>query len=154
MLGFHFNTRKPLNLLFLGAHCDDIEIGAGGTALRILDEYAIASVHWIVFASNTIRKREAENSAASFLLKAAQKEIIVHSWRDGFLPFIGGDIKEYFETLKQTIAPDIIFTHYRDDRHQDHRILSDLTWNTWRDQLIFEYEIPKNLSLILFLEYF
>lgn len=143
MISLKLDTRKPLKLLCLGAHCDDIEIGAGGTLLKIIHERPVASVDWVVFASNETRKKEAERSAGRFLEKVAHKKILVRSWRDGFLPFAAWEVKEYFESLKKETEPDLIFTHYRDDRHQDHRIISDLTWNTWRNHLILEYEIPK-----------
>lgn len=137
------DKKTPLKILCLGAHCDDIEIGTGGTLLKLIDEYEIEKVIWIVFASNEIRKLEAIKSAEQFLSDVADKKIIVNSFRDGFLPFQGTEIKEYFEEIKKEISPDLIFTHYRNDRHQDHRLISDLTWNTWRNQLILEYEIPK-----------
>jgi LmbE family N-acetylglucosaminyl deacetylase len=138
-----FDKNKSLKILCLGAHCDDIEIGVGGTLLKMFDEYNIEQVSWIVFASNEIRKLEATKSAELFLTGITNKTITVNSFRDGFLPFQGIEIKEYFEEIKKKITPDIIFTHYRNDRHQDHRLISDLTWNTWRSQLILEYEIPK-----------
>lgn len=138
-----FSKTKPFNLLFLGAHCDDIEIGAGGTVLKLIQEYAIEKITWIVFSSNETRKTEAQNSAEKFLERISDKQIIINNFRDGFFPFQGTEIKEYFEKLKKEISPDIIFTHYRDDRHQDHRVISDLTWNTWRNHFILEYEIPK-----------
>jgi LmbE family N-acetylglucosaminyl deacetylase len=143
MLGFKLDNKKPLNLLCLGAHCDDIEIGAGGTILKLSSRNHISSVNWIVFASNEARKREAERSAALFLSNVQSKKVTINSWRDGFLPFSAWEIKDYFESLKQEISPDMILTHYRDDRHQDHRIINELTWNTWRNHLILEYEIPK-----------
>jgi LmbE family N-acetylglucosaminyl deacetylase len=138
-----FDKSTPLKILCLGAHCDDIEIGMGGTLLKLIHEHEVEQIIWIVFASNEIRKKEAINSAEHFLSKVANKKIIINSFRDGFLPFNGEEIKEYFEAIKQEFSPDLIFTHYRDDRHQDHRLISDLTWNTWRTQLILEYEIPK-----------
>jgi LmbE family N-acetylglucosaminyl deacetylase len=140
---FQFDKTKPLKILCLGAHCDDIEIGAGGTLLKLIGEYEVEQVIWVVFASNEARKQEAAKSAEQFLDGVAMKKIVINSFRDGFLPFHGIEIKEYFEILKQEVLPDVIFTHYRDDRHQDHRLISDLTWNTWRSQLILEYEIPK-----------
>lgn len=143
MLPFEFKKNTPLNILCLGAHCDDIEIGAGGTLLKIFDEYEVAEVTWIIFASNDIRKQESISSAEQFLANIPEKIIKVHSFRDGFLPFQASEIKDYFEKLKRETLPDVIFTHYRDDRHQDHRLVSDLTWNTWRNNLILEYEIPK-----------
>lgn len=143
MLGLLLDQKKPLNILCLGAHCDDIEIGAGGTLLKLFDTYPINSVKWIVFASNEVRKPEATLSAEKFLEKVNHADIIIQSYRDGFLPFLAAEVKDFFETIKIEFQPDLIFTHYRDDRHQDHRLVSDLTWNTWRNHLILEYEIPK-----------
>lgn len=139
----YLNNNKPLNILCLGAHCDDVEIGAGGTLLKMFDEYEINSVKWVVFASNDIRKKEATTSAKRFLEKVNNKDIRINSFQDGFLPFIASEIKQAFEMLKAEFTPDIIFTHYRNDRHQDHRHVSDLTWNTWRNHQVLEYEIPK-----------
>jgi len=133
----------PLRILCLGAHADDIEIGCGGTVLQLLSGCRTLEFLWVVFSSGSEREREARASAALFLERAEHKEVIVKDFRDGFFPFDGGHIKEFFEELKGHISPDLIFTHYRDDRHQDHRTVSDLTWNTWRNHLILEYEIPK-----------
>jgi LmbE family N-acetylglucosaminyl deacetylase len=137
------SSRQTLNVLCLGAHSDDIEIGCGGTILTLLYGGVTARIHWIVFSSDKTRAREARNSANQFLTKADKKEIILHQYRDGFLSYAGSRIKSEFEKAKNRFDPDLIFTHYRDDRHQDHRLISDLTWNTWRDHLILEYEIPK-----------
>jgi LmbE family N-acetylglucosaminyl deacetylase len=130
-------------VLALGAHCDDIEIGCGGTLLKLLQAYPDLEVHWVVFASNPVRKLEAEKAANLFLGAAKSPRIIVHAFRDGFLPYHGIEVKEAFEALKKTIQPDLILTHYRHDLHQDHRLVSELTWNTWRNHLIWEFEIPK-----------
>jgi LmbE family N-acetylglucosaminyl deacetylase len=143
MLGFKLNIDRPLNILALGAHCDDIEIGAGGTLLKLFDQNEIGAVKWVVFASNDIRKKEATTSANMFLDNVKRADVVIHSYRDGFLPFLAAEVKDTFEGIKKEFVPDIIFTHYRDDRHQDHRLVSDLTWNTWRNHLILEYEIPK-----------
>ena len=130
-----------LKILCLGAHSDDIEIGCGGTILRLLSSHNVEIV-WVVFGASNQREQEARNSAALFLSSARKKEVIVKNFRDGFFPFEGTRIKEYFEELKTT-TPDIIFTHQRKDAHQDHRLLAELTWNTFRNHLILEYEIPK-----------
>lgn len=130
-------------ILALGAHCDDIEIGCGGTLLKWIDQHPNTEVKWVVFASNEIRKKEALKSAQRFLDGLNSAEIDVLNYRDAFLPTSFSHIKEYFETLKTSFNPDVIFTHYRQDRHQDHRLISDLTWNTFRDHFILEYEIPK-----------
>lgn len=130
-------------MLCLGAHADDIEIGCGGTVLRWLKELAGLEVHWVVLSSDRERKREASKSADLFLKGAGKKKVFIEGFRDGFFPYQGAEIKEYFEALKKSVSPDIVLTHYREDRHQDHRLVSDLTWNTFRRQLILEYEIPK-----------
>jgi LmbE family N-acetylglucosaminyl deacetylase len=130
-------------ILCLGAHGDDIEIGCGGTVLRLVEAHPDAAFHWVVFSGEAGRAEEAWVSAHAFLEKAAAKRVVVKSFRDSFFPFVGGEIKEYFEQLKQEVSPDVIFTHYRNDLHQDHRLIAELTWNTFRGPLILEYEIPK-----------
>jgi LmbE family N-acetylglucosaminyl deacetylase len=134
---------RPLSVLCLGAHSDDIEIGCGGTLLRLLDEVPGTQVHWVVFAAEGLRAQEAGQSANLFLAGAGRKEIVLNAFQDGFFPYIGADIKRCFEELKKSVSPDLIFTHYRQDLHQDHRLISELTWNTFRDHLILEYEIAK-----------
>jgi LmbE family N-acetylglucosaminyl deacetylase len=136
-------AETPFRVLCLGAHCDDIEIGCGGTILHLLGGHENVSAKWVVFSSNEVRAREARLCAEAFLRQTRQRDVIVHDHRDGFFPFSGAPIKEQFEELKRDFDPDLIFTHYRDDRHQDHRVISDLTWNTFRNHLILEYEIPK-----------
>ncbi len=131
------------HLLCLGAHCDDIEIGCGGTIQRLIAEYPGLQVTWVVFTSNEKRKLEAEKAADLFLEAVVNKQIIVKDFRDGFLPYSGLAVKEAFEALKSLVQPELILTHYRQDLHQDHRLISELTWNTWRNHLIWEYEIPK-----------
>lgn len=142
-LGLPKNAGSPLRVLCLGAHADDIEIGCGGTLLQLLGDCPDLHVTWVVFSAPGPREREARISAAMFLDRLDAHKIIVKNFRDGFFPYEGAAIKEFFEQLKRESAFDLIFTHYRDDRHQDHRLISDLTWNTWRDHLILEYEIPK-----------
>ncbi len=133
----------PAEILFIGAHCDDIEIGCGGTALRLAREYPGAAVRWVVLASDARRAVEAGCSAERFLAGVDHHEVTVKTFRDGYFPYGGAEIKDYFETLKAACAPDLVFTHYGQDRHQDHRLVSELTWNTFRDHVILEYEIPK-----------
>lgn len=145
MIPMHFGppSSAGLNILALGAHCDDIEIGCGGTLLKLIDQGRVAHITWVVFASNEMRKQEALSSAAQFLEGIQSKAIYVFDYRDAFLSFSALEIKERFESLKGSINPDIVFTHYWDDRHQDHRLISDLAWNTFRNHFILEYEIPK-----------
>jgi LmbE family N-acetylglucosaminyl deacetylase len=130
-------------IMCLGAHCDDIEIGCGGTILKLIKDDPDIEFYWVILSANQRRAREAYESADVFLEHAGAKNIIVENFRDGFFPYIGLEIKEFFEQLKQQLSPDLVFTHYRNDLHQDHRLVSDLTWNTFRDHLILEYEIPK-----------
>ena len=132
----------PLHVLALGAHCDDIEIGAGGTLLEWAAQGASLAVHWVVFTSTPEREREATAAARAFLCGTVEAQISILRFRDGFLPYEGAAVKEAFELLK-VLSPDVILTHARDDRHQDHRIISDLTWNTFRDHMVLEYEVPK-----------
>ena len=134
---------NPLKILFLGAHSDDIEIGCGGTILRLLDENSEIHANWVVFAASGVRRTEAEKSAQILLKKASKVNIYLKEFKESFFPYIGTEIKEYFETLKHSVNPDIIFTHNRNDLHQDHRFISELTWNTFRNHLILEYEIVK-----------
>jgi len=142
-LDFNRNLHAPLQILCLGAHSDDIEIGCGGTLMRLAAERPNAVFHWIVFSSGTERDREAHESAALFLQAARHKNVVVKDFRTSFFPFLGGEIKEYFEEIKAAVSPDVIFTHARHDLHQDHRVLNELTWNTFRDHLVLEYEICK-----------
>ncbi|MFT3781757.1 MAG: PIG-L deacetylase family protein [Nibricoccus sp.] len=131
-------------ILCLGAHSDDIEIGAGGTLLKLAEARPDLSVHWVVFSAPGLRTQEAENSAKAFLKNVSEKNIrIGASFRESYFPTEWDKIKELFEEIRKNFDPDIIFTHTREDRHQDHRVLSDLAWNTFRNHLIFEYEIPK-----------
>jgi len=145
MLTFQFAIRKdqPLKVLCLGAHSDDIEIGCGGAILRLLSEYRDVEAHWVVLGSRGQRDREALASARKFLADAKKKKIIVKNFKESFFPYIGGEIKAFFEELKKSVSPDIIFTHHRHDLHQDHRLVSELTWNAFRSHLILEYEIIK-----------
>jgi LmbE family N-acetylglucosaminyl deacetylase len=130
-------------ILCLGAHPDDLEIGCGGTILRIIDEVPEATFSWIVFSGTESRRKEGLKSADMFLNKTDNKRIIFEEFRDSYFPFMGDRIKDYFEKLKKEFSPDIILTHYSKDAHQDHSLISKLTWNTFRNHLILEYEIPK-----------
>ena len=138
-----FNNGSPKRILCLGAHCDDIEIGCGGAILKFVGTMKEVYIYWVVFSSDGRRGKEALKSAKDFLFDVKKKKIEINRFRNGFFPYHGAEIKEYFEKLKQIFRPDIIFTHYRNDLHQDHRFINELTWNTFRDHLILEYEIPK-----------
>jgi LmbE family N-acetylglucosaminyl deacetylase len=139
---FFEENQKP-NILCLGAHPDDIEIGCGGTILRLIEEVPEAQFYWVVFSGDERRGKEACESAKVFLKKVKAKKIDVQGFRESYFPFVGAKIKDYFEKLKNEFSPDIVFTHYSNDAHQDHRVISTLTWNTFRDHFILEYEVPK-----------
>jgi LmbE family N-acetylglucosaminyl deacetylase len=132
-----------LSVLCCGAHPDDIEIGCGGTILRLAAETPGIQVQWVVFSGSPERAREAEQSAARFLEGTGQHQVIVKTFRDAYFPYQGAEIKDTFEELKRSFWPDVVFTHHLKDFHQDHRLLAELTWNTFRDHLIFEYEVAK-----------
>ncbi len=132
-----------LSLLCLGAHSDDIEIGAGAMLLGLMERGIKLDVHWCVLSGGGVRDDEARKSATDFLAKAHCAKVEVLSFRDGFFPEQGEAIKRWFEELKERVNPDLILTHRRDDAHQDHRQVCRLTWNTFRDHQILEYEIPK-----------
>jgi len=143
MLNLRPTPSATSHVLCVGAHADDIEIGCGGTILTLLEAEPHLAVTWVVFAAEGVRAGEALESARRFLIGTAKHEIVVHGFRDGFFPYTGAPIKDVFEELKTRVVPDLVFTHYRQDLHQDHRVISDLTWNTFRDHLVLEYEIPK-----------
>lgn len=134
---------KKLTVLCIGAHSDDIEIGCGGTLLKLLRERPDSTVVWVVFSARGRRKQEALKSAHTLLQHAGTARIITKTFKESFFPYHGEAIKKCFEDMKAKVSPDLILTHYRDDLHQDHRIISDLTWNTFRRHQILEYEIPK-----------
>jgi LmbE family N-acetylglucosaminyl deacetylase len=134
---------RPLRLLAIGAHSDDIEIGCGGTILRLIEQGALSEVCWVVLTGETKRAAEANQSAEALLAGVPASRVILKDFRDGYFPYDGADIKAFFEELKAGISPDLILTHQRSDLHQDHRVTCELTWNTFRDHLILEYEIPK-----------
>ena len=134
---------SPRRILCLGAHSDDIEIGCGGTIMRLLEETGNTAIHWVVFSSDKVRESETRQAARRFLRSARMKNIETNRFTDSFFPSQSREIKEHFNELRQRFSPDLVFTHYRNDFHQDHRVISELTWNTFRNHLILDYEIPK-----------
>jgi len=143
MLGLNIPaTAAPLRVVCLGAHSDVIEIGCGGLILSLAGSRRDVEVDWVVFSAAGARESEAQKGASLFLDGVGRSRVHIHQFRDGFFPYTP-DIKEVFETLKRETNPDLVLTHYRDDRHQDHRVLSDLAWNTFRNHCVLEYEIPK-----------
>jgi LmbE family N-acetylglucosaminyl deacetylase len=139
---FFADDAKPI-ILCLGAHADDIEIGCGGTILKLAREYPKAEFHWVVFSAEGKRAEEARMSAEAFLGHNPSKTIDVQSFKDSYFPFLGASIKDHFVNLQKDLSPDLVITHYSNDAHQDHKLISKLTWNAFRDNLILEYEIPK-----------
>jgi len=143
MMHVNLTGARRATILCLGAHSDDIEIGCGGTILRLGREYPEAIFHWVVFSATGVREAEAQTGARSFVEPHGLTGPVLRAFPDGFMPFVGAEVKGFFEQLKQTVSPDLIFTHNGKDAHQDHRLLSELTWNTFRNHFILEYEIPK-----------
>jgi LmbE family N-acetylglucosaminyl deacetylase len=133
----------PARLLAIGAHPDDIEIGCGGTILKLIEHGGLAEVRWVVLSGDGERADEARESAESLLDGVPRSEVTVHDFPDGFFPYEGKRIKDFFEQLKAELEPDLVLTHQRADLHQDHRVCCELSWNTFRDHLILEYEVPK-----------
>ncbi len=134
---------RALQVLCLGAHSDDIEIGCGGTVRTLIASHPGIEFDWVVLSALGERRREAEAGAAAFLSGAARASVTVEEFRDGYFPYAGAGIKDWFEGLKRSVDPDLVLTHHRRDLHQDHRLVSELTWNTFRDHLVLEYEVPK-----------
>ena len=141
-LNLDVGSKRALEVLCLGCHSDDIEIGCGGAILRLAEQYADCNFHWVVFSATGVRETEARRAAELFA-GSRVKTLLLKTFQDGFMPYVGAEVKTIFEKeLKQT-NPDLIFTHNGKDAHQDHRLISELTWNTFRNHLILEYEIPK-----------
>jgi LmbE family N-acetylglucosaminyl deacetylase len=138
----NLDAKRELTILCLGAHCDDVEIGCGGTLLYLRSVLPRLKFHWVVFSASGLRGQEATRAAESFTA-GCERQVVLKDFRDGFLPYSGDQVKDYFEEMKGRMNPDLIFTHWGGDAHQDHRLISDLTWNTFRNHLILEYEIPK-----------
>jgi LmbE family N-acetylglucosaminyl deacetylase len=142
-LSLNGKADRPLQILCLGCHSDDIEIGCGGTILRLAEENPGSVFNWVVFSATGARAAEAERAAQLFAGPSIAGTPILKAFPDGFMPFVGSEVKTVFEELKRSVSPDLIFTHNRKDAHQDHRLIAELTWNTFRDHFILEYEIPK-----------
>jgi LmbE family N-acetylglucosaminyl deacetylase len=142
-LGFEGNASAPLSVVCIGAHSDDLEIGCGGTIRQLVERHPGSTVRWWVLTGDDARAREARAAAERLLGDVCELEVSVTGFRDGYLFTDPVPVKDAFETFRRGPEPDVIFTHTREDRHQDHRMVSDLTWNTWRDHMILEYEIPK-----------
>ena len=136
-------SNRPPTLLFIGAHCDDIEIGCGATAIQLLRQYPKAPVHWLVLSSGARRAKEARAGARAILRGRPNADVRIQDFRESYFPSEFAAIKDYLEQLKRDVEPDLVFTHSREELHQDHRIVGELTWNTFRNHTILEYEIAK-----------
>jgi len=136
------SAQQVLKVLCIGSHCDDIEIGCGGTILRLAEQYPACEFHWVVFSALGVRQVEAHRAAELFA-GTRLKTPVMKLFQDGFMPFMGAEVKAVFEKELKQLSPDLIFTHNSQDAHQDHRLIAGLTWNTFRDHFILEYEIPK-----------
>ena len=134
---------QPLRLLCIGAHSDDLEIGCGGTVLTWLAGMPAVEVTWVVLSAEGIRASEARRSARALLARAVARKVIIGNFRDCFMQSQYADLKCYFEDLRKEFEPDVVITHWLNDRHQDHRLAAELTWQTWRNHVVLEYEIPK-----------
>jgi LmbE family N-acetylglucosaminyl deacetylase len=141
-LSLQKDLREPLTILCVGAHSDDIEIGCGGTLLQLARNVVKPRFCWVVLSATGARQTEARKAAELFVT-GCENEVILKDFRDGYLPYDGARVKDFFEQLKSHVNPDVIFTHWGGDAHQDHRLVSELTWNTFRNHLVLEYEIPK-----------
>jgi LmbE family N-acetylglucosaminyl deacetylase len=132
------------SVLAIGCHADDIELGCGGTILALLERDPQVEITWVVLSATGEREGEARAGSTAFLA-AAEREprIVLESFRDSFFPYIGAEVKEAFERLKEEVSPQLVLTHASTDLHQDHRLVNELTWNTFRNHLILEFEIPK-----------
>jgi len=141
-LQFQPQLTSSATVLCLGAHCDDIEIGCGGSLIELNNRCPGMRFVWVVLSGDAVREQETRAAAAS-LLRGANVSLEVHRFRESFFPYLGAQIKEAFESLRSRISPDLILTHHLGDRHQDHRVIAELTWNAFRSHAILEYEIPK-----------
>ena len=140
MLG---STGGPRSILCIGAHCDDIEIGCGGTLLQLQKSRSDLRVDWVVLTGSPARRAEASASMKKLVPKKFRGELLLGDFPDARLPGIYVELKDFFDDLRSRFNPDLLFSHWKDDAHQDHRITSELTWGAFRDHLILEYEIPK-----------
>ena len=144
MIELALKKQPPHKVLCIGSHPDDIEIGCGGTMLKMIEDHQGQIIaRWVVLSATAERAREGKDSAEAFLKDAADKTVVIEKFEDSFFPYSGGEVKKYMHQLSREFSPDLIFTHHRQDLHQDHRLISELTWNAFRDHWILEYEIPK-----------
>src|SRR5215471_9728061 len=137
------NSGRPPRVLLLGAHSDDIEIGCGGTVQVLAARFPAMELRWTVFSAAGERAAETRRAAELLLPKNASIQFDLRTFRESYFPYLGADIKDFMQSMSSQYSPDLIFTHFADDKHQDHRIVSELTRNAFRDHLILEYEVAK-----------
>ncbi|HXJ53452.1 MAG TPA: PIG-L deacetylase family protein [Burkholderiales bacterium] len=142
MVQLQFDASTAPTILYLGAHCDDIEIGCGGTVMQLARRYPKARFVWVTLSSDAERAAETRAAAERLLHGAREYDVHVEEFRGSYFPSCFAELKDYFEGLK-ALKPDVVFTHFRNDLHQDHRVTNELTWNAFRNHLVLEYEIPK-----------
>jgi LmbE family N-acetylglucosaminyl deacetylase len=140
---FDPHERRSQRVLCIGAHCDDIEIGCGGTLVALQQQARAPVFDWVVLSGTDARRRETERAMQKLVRPRSRGDLLFQDFPDGRFPSAYGEIKRFCESLKRRPAPDVILCHERDDRHQDHRIVNEMVWNTFRDHLVLEYEIPK-----------
>jgi LmbE family N-acetylglucosaminyl deacetylase len=141
-LGWGGLTQAP-TILCIGAHCDDIEIGCGGTLAQWADLYPQARFVWAVFSGTEERVAETRAAARALLGPERGTDLHFYGCRDSYFPAQFAEVKDALAGLGRRLQPDLVLTHYEHDRHQDHRVLAELTWNVFRNHLVLEYEIPK-----------
>lgn len=135
--------RKRLRVLCLGAHSDDIEIGCGGTLMRWMEEYEQVHVTWAVLSASGVRGEEASRSVQALLLPGVTADVVLGDFEDAHLPAEFRRAKSFMRELHDRADVDVVLTHCLGDRHQDHRLIAELTWQCWRNHLVLGYEIPK-----------
>lgn len=136
------NQQVPRRILCLGAHCDDIEIGCGASIRRMALRYPHAEFKICVLTGDDTRENETRTALARVLEVSENYSVDVQRFKNGHFPYCAANVKAHIETYK-AFQPDVIFTHFRHDHHQDHRTVSELTANTFRNHLVLEYEILK-----------
>ena len=137
-------AKPPARILCLGAHADDIEIGCGGTLIKLLSSRPDLHLHWVVLSGNDERAAEARSAAQRIVKDGSNTTVEIKQFRDAHFEYAEAvALKAYFHQLSKTVNPDLVFSHRRGDAHQDHRFVGELTWQHFRSQMILEYEIPK-----------
>jgi len=133
---------RPLSILAIGAHPDDIEIGAGGTLLSLAAACPGLQARYLVLTGTAERHEEARSAASAFL-PATDVHIDLHELPEGRFPAVWARVKDALEDVARSCSPDLILAPSRADAHQDHRTIGEIVPTVFRDQLYLGYEIPK-----------